>query len=70
MVKLGINEKIVVLTRQKHEKGSLLTTRRICSICKKKRYISFLRFAECGNCLVCRNSSHCRSKHQFALFII
>ncbi len=62
MVKLQINEKIVILTRQKHDKNNPVLIRRLCSVCKKKRYIGFLRFAECGNCLVCRNSSYCRSK--------
>lgn len=62
MVKLQIDEKIVVLEGQKHDKGNPVLIRRLCSVCKRKRYIDFLRFAECGNCLVCRNRSYCRYK--------
>ena len=64
MVKLKIEEKIVIFSGQNY---NLIKTRHVCSHCKRKRYIKYLRFAECNNCLICRNSSRCRSK-QFARF--
>ena len=59
MVKLQIDEIIVLLARQN---DTAIKTRHVCSRCKKKRYIGFLRFSECGNCLICRNNSKCQSK--------
>lgn len=61
MFNLTNKEIIVLLEGQNTVDGIVFKTRRICSLCKRKRYIQYLKIAECGQCLICRNKSRCKS---------
>lgn len=61
MFNLTNKELIVLMLGQNAIEGSLCKTRRICSRCKRKRYIEYLKIAECNQCLICRNKSRCIS---------
>lgn len=57
MLKLRKEEIYVLIYGQKDSKSKI---RHVCPFCKRKRYIKYLKIAECGQCLICRNTNRCK----------